>query len=399
MKNTEFFRHLEIEASGIGVANADTLEVKLSEDYKPEKILIPQNVEQLITIVKLANKYKMPIYPIGSGTGFCRGVAPFQKGVLVSLQKIAKLIEYRPDNMSIEVEAGMSIAGLQEILAKDNIFFPIDTNNNSSTIGGLVARNAFGRKKHLYKTTRFYVLGMEFISPGGELIKVGGRTIKNVSSYDLHQLLAGSWGAFGIITKVTLRVKPLPEKNTVLECLAKDVAEVLKLIETILFKEKTNLASLVFEQKSGSDFLLQAELEGFAETLKQQQEILQEKYDFKETKKLLNEWDGENAVITIPLKSYIKGLGQLLELGKKYPDLKLRGNATSGLIYVKLKKDDELLQSITTIVDALEGNFIFENAGLIKKDTGTGYADILKKIKNKIDPNNILVPTSRVIKE
>src|SRR5690606_10187894 len=124
-------------------------------------------------------------------------------GVLVSLRRMANVVENRPNNMSIEVEAGMTISQIQKVLNEDNIYFPIDSNDNS-TIGGLIAANGYGRKKYLHKTTRFYVMGMEFVSPQGDLINVGGRTIKNVSSYDLHQLLAGSWGVFGIITKAIL---------------------------------------------------------------------------------------------------------------------------------------------------------------------------------------------------
>lgn len=375
------------------ISNAQDIGLKLSREYSQKDVLLPRNTEQLITMVKLANQYGVPLYPIGNGSRFFKGVKPFQEGVLVSLRRMANVVENRPNNMSIEVEAGMTISQIQKVLNEDNIYFPIDSNDNS-TIGGLIAANGYGRKKYLHKTTRFYVMGMEFVSPQGDLINVGGRTIKNVSSYDLHQLLAGSWGVFGIITKAILKVKPIPEKSLVLQTLAKDAKGLVEIVEKVLFKEKVNLAAITFSQ-ADSGFLVQAELEGFEETLKEQQEMLQKQYGFKVIPHFPDGEYTENILISLPLKNYVAGLSQILEI----PQVNIRGNASSGLIYLKLKDDRNIVDSLKDIVKTLEGDLILENQNLTQRERGSGFDSLLKDIKNKVDPKNILIPSTRVLKE
>lgn len=379
------------------ISNAQDLGLKLSREYSQKDVLLPRNTEQLVTMVKLANQYGVPLYPIGNGSRFSQGVKPFQEGVLVSLRRMTNVVENRPNNMSIEVEAGMTISQLQKVLNEDNIYFPIDSNDNS-TIGGLIAANGYGRKKYLHKTTRFYVMGMEFVSPQGELINVGGRTIKNVSSYDLHQLLAGSWGVFGIITKAILKVKPIPEKSLVLQSQAKDAKGLLEIIEKVLFKEKVNLAAITFFQ-ADSGFLVQVELEGFEETLKEQQEMLQKLYGFEVIPHFPDVENNENATISLPLKNYVTGLNKILEIKQGHPQVNIRGNAGSGLIYLKLKDDKNIVDSLKDIVKTLEGDLIMENRNLIQRERGSGLESLLKDIKNKVDPKNILIPSTRVLKE
>ncbi|NLT94531.1 MAG: FAD-binding oxidoreductase [Clostridia bacterium] len=341
------------------VSTALEMGLNLSREYEAKDVLLPQDTEQLMIIVKTANQYRVPLYPIGNGTRFAQGVKPFPEGIFVSLKKMNNCIEYRPNNMNIEVEAGITVSQIQKILAKDNIYFPIDSNDRS-TIGGLIAANGYGRKKFLHKTTRFYVMGMEFVSPRGELIKVGGRTIKNVSSYDLHQLLAGSWGVFGIITKAILKVKPKPEKELVLETTAKDGTELLKVLERVLFSEKINLASLTFEQ-SHWGFPVRAELEGFAQTLQEQQEMLENEYGFRVPEGFFTTQSKENITIALPLKNYIKGLEKILELKQKKPQLNIRGNAGSGLIYLNFSGIESIIEKIKDIANTLEGDLVFEN--------------------------------------
>ncbi|KJS81017.1 MAG: hypothetical protein JM58_17935 [Peptococcaceae bacterium BICA1-8] len=398
MGNEEFLRSLREEVDNIATAiNPSDLGINLEHNYNPQLILAPNNISEIVTIMKLANKYGVSVYPIGSGSKFVKGICPFDEGVLVSLKNINKVVEYRPDNMSVEVESGLSINELQGMLAKDNIFFPIDTSNDLQTIGGIIATDAFGRKKYMYKTTRFYVMGMEFVSPQGEIIKVGGRTIKNVSSYDVHQLLAGSWGALGIITKATLRVKPIPEKGLVLQYVVKNGNELLRIIDSILFKEKLSLASLTFEQLDSS-FLIKVELEGFAETLKLQQDLLEKNHGFKESNTNYADINNTQGIISLPLKSYLKGLEKLLELTKPETGIKIKGNATSGLLSFDINASREILQNLSDSINSLQGTLIFENLSLTQKNRGNAYNLLLRDIKNKIDPKHILVPASKVVR-
>lgn len=378
------------------ISKVGDMGLKLSPEYSRRDVLLPRNTEQLISIVQLANHYHVPLYPIGSGSRFNQGVRPFEEGILVSLSRMASIVENRPDNMSIEVEAGITVSKVQEALKPSNIYFPIDS-NDGSTVGGLIAANGYGRKKYLYKTTRFYVMGMEFVSPLGDLIKVGGRTIKNVSSYDLHQLLAGSWGVFGIITKAILKVKPIPEKTLVLQSLVKDAKELPELIEQVLFKEKFDLAAVTFSQ-ADSGFLVQVELEGFAETLDKQHEILQNQYGFKATSQYLGGEAVENVKISLPPKNYLAGLNRILGVQQVHSHLSFGGNAGSGLIYLKLN-DEKVMDELKEIISTLGGDLVVENQNLLQKEGNSGIKTLLRDIKTAIDPNNILVPSTRVLKE
>lgn len=396
MGYSSFLQRLQQEMGADNfLSQADEISLKLNREYHRRDVLLPRNTEQLVTMVRLANQYHVPLYPIGNGSRFSQGIGPFEEGVLVSLRQMEGVVENRPDNMSIEVEAGITVSKVQEVLKADNIYFPIDANDRS-TVGGLIAANGYGRKKYRYKTTRFYVLGMEFVSPQGELIQVGGRTIKNVSSYDLHQLLTGSWGVFGIITKAILKVAPIPEKILVMARLVKGAEGLVETIAKVLFQEQFNVAAVTFSQ-AASGFLVQAELEGFAKTLKLQQEVLQSQYGFEETFHVSDAGHEANVKISLPLKNYLPGLNQVLGIQQSYPHITIGGNAGSGLIYLKID-DDRVIDELKDIVIPLEGELVWKNLNLTQKECRSGLKNLLWDIKKAIDPNHILVPSTRVLK-
>jgi glycolate oxidase len=370
----------------------------LGSEYKPDLVIYPQSVDDLIKAVRLANEHKIPLYPIGSSSKFKSAVAPFTGGVLISTKRLNKIIEYRPDNMSIEVEAGMKINELQEALAKDNIFYPVEDRFTNATIGGQVAANSYGRKKYMYKSARFYVMGLEFVSPQGELVRVGGRTVKNVSGYDVSQLLTGSWGVLGIITKVTLRVRPIPQKRTQLEYITEDFSKVTEVIDSIL-KEQISLASLTF-RKTDRKYLLQLELEGFVESLELQVNSLKDKYGFKDGSKSQIEVNNySEAIISLPLDTYCQGLKEIEAL-KDSQGLIYQGNITNGLVELNSQLlNQELVNKITSVVNDLQGTLVYQGQRLTKKERGTGYIKVLKNLKSVVDPHHILIPQSLVLKE
>ena len=176
-------------------------------------MVAPETVEEIGEIMKIANKHKIPVYPLGSGSQFSQGVAPFKGGILLSLRNLKKITEYRPSNMSVEVEAGITLEELTNVLIKDNLYFPIQTENPKSTLGGLVARNGYGRNRYKYHTIRKYVLGVEFVSPKVSL-SVWEADCKNVSSLDVSQLITGSWG---ILNTRLLSGSTPSEANEILE--------------------------------------------------------------------------------------------------------------------------------------------------------------------------------------
>lgn len=373
----------------------------LEAGYSPDLILYPESTKDIESIMKLANKLQLPIYPVGTGTMFLKKIEPFTSGILLSTEKLKKIVEYRPKNMSIEVEAGLTFQELQKLLAQDNIFYPVEPDEGSSTIGGQVAVNGYGRKKYMYKSSRFYIMGMEFISAQGDMIRVGGRTVKNVSGYDVSQLLAGSWGLFGIITKVTLRLKPLPENNLIMKYIFRDLAAVHDIIKRIL-DEQLSLASLVL-RTDGEEVSVQLELEGFNETVELQASEMERKYGFKRTAILLEKRKEMPFTFMVPLQNYGKALQSIWTWAEKnHLSISIQGNVTNGVLEMGLKnpvKDEgKLMAELSKEFQKFEGSLTYRGNILTAKAETTNRK-LLLDIKRQVDPNKILVPEILFLKE
>jgi len=186
--------------------------------HLPDVVIAPETAEKIAAIVKLANQYKIPIVPRGGGTNLSGGSVPLQGGIVLSLHKMDKILEIDEENLTATVQAGVITAALHQAAEKIGLFYPPDPQSMfMSTIGGNVAENAGGPHCLKYGVTRDYILGMEVVTPTGDVLRLGGKVIKYVSGYDLMRLFTGSEGTLGIITEVTLKLLPLPEtKKTIL---------------------------------------------------------------------------------------------------------------------------------------------------------------------------------------
>jgi glycolate oxidase FAD binding subunit len=175
-------------------------------------------VDALTKLVKDAAASRQPIYPIGGGTQQHRLADITEPGISISTSSITQLIDYPHEDMTITVQAGMTIANLQRELAKHHQSLPIDIPYpERATVGGSMAANISGPRKLGHGTWRDYVLGVSWINDQGQLAKAGGRVVKNVAGYDFCKLFCGSLGTLGIITQVTMKVKPLPEKRVIVQ--------------------------------------------------------------------------------------------------------------------------------------------------------------------------------------
>ncbi len=180
--------------------------------YMPDIVLLPSNTEEVSKIMKLAYEHDIPVTPQGGRTGLSGGALPIKGGIVLSLLKMKKIIEIDEKNMQVVVEPGVISSDLQKELKKYNLFFPPDPSSTiESTIGGNVAENAGYTRAVKYGVTRDYVLGIEAVLPNGDIIKVGGRTLKNVAGYDLTSLLVGSEGTLAIVTKIIFKLLPMPK--------------------------------------------------------------------------------------------------------------------------------------------------------------------------------------------
>ncbi len=190
--------------------------------YLPEVVVHPGSTEEVAAIVRLAAEHRLPLLPRGAGSGFTGGALPVQGGIVVVLTRMNRIVEIDSDNLVAVVEPGVVTARLQEAVERLGLFYPPDpASKEFSTLGGNIAECAGGPRCVKYGVTRDYVLGLTVVTPTGDIIHTGGRTMKNVVGYDLTRLFVGSEGTLGIVTAIILRLLPKPAaKRTMLAMFA-----------------------------------------------------------------------------------------------------------------------------------------------------------------------------------
>lgn len=190
-----------------------------SEEGMPSAVLKPESAQEVSEAASLAFDSKIPVIPRGAGTGMTGGAVPLKDTVILSLEGMNRIIDIDEKNMVAAVEPGVINGHLQDKLEEKGLFYPPDpASMNFCTLGGNVAENAGGPRAIKYGVTKDYVLGLEAALPDGRIFSTGGKTYKGVVGYDLTRLLVGSEGTLGIITKIFLKVLPLPEETVTLLC-------------------------------------------------------------------------------------------------------------------------------------------------------------------------------------
>jgi glycolate oxidase FAD binding subunit len=182
------------------------------DDFGPLSIIRPQSVAEVGDLVRRAVAEGQALYPVGGGTMLDLGLPPTRPGWAVDLRSLGQVIDYPARDMTITVQAGITLAALQSQLATENQRLPIDVPRSSeATLGGALAANVSGPRRLGFGTLRDYVIGITTVNDEGQQVKAGGRVVKNVAGYDLAKLHIGALGSLGIISQVTLKLRPLPE--------------------------------------------------------------------------------------------------------------------------------------------------------------------------------------------
>src|SRR5262245_60187742 len=174
----------------------------------------PQSLAEVGESIREAAAANHAVFALGGQTMLDFGLPPSRPGVGIDLRGLDRVIDYPARDMTITVQAGIAIAKLQELLRAENQRLPIDVPlAERATLGGVLATNTSGPRRYGFGTLRDYVIGMSAVNDRGEEIKAGGRVVKNVAGYDLCKLFIGSLGTLGIISQVTLKLRPLPEEQ------------------------------------------------------------------------------------------------------------------------------------------------------------------------------------------
>ena len=186
--------------------------------HLPEVVVHAGATEEVSSVLKLANRHRIPVLPRGAGSGFSGGTLPVQGGIVLVLTRMDRILDIDADNLTAEVEPGVVTAELQRQVERRGLFYPPDpASKEFCTMGGNVAECAGGPRCVKYGVTRDYILGLEVVTPTGDIIRTGGRALKNVVGYDLTRLFVGSEGTLGIVTRILVRLLPKPEaKKTML---------------------------------------------------------------------------------------------------------------------------------------------------------------------------------------
>ncbi len=404
----------------------------------PKAIVAPGTAEEVSGVVKYANAENLGIVPRGNGGMMACGGIPRKVDIVLSLLRLDRIIDHDIANMSLTVEAGITLAGLQKKLAnggKGN-FLPLDPPHmEKATIGGVVATNASGPKRYLYGTVRDLLLGLQAVSPAGDIVSFGGKTMKNVSGYDMVKLMTGSWGSLGIITGVTTKLLPLPEASATLllsfDALSAAGPFIRKILHSVLLPSAVDLIGGKASERLGatSNYLLAINLEGFSEAVDRQVSEIDdaarkggavsvnilkgtEGDDFWTRVRDFAPDMGEEPSPPVILKSnfVISRHVEILETHEKAAQAAGIGaafllRAGNGILYTYLSGTPkavgglaELIGKLTAEAVKFEGNLVVESCPPEIKEKISVWGErrsdhlIMRRLKEKMDPKGVLNP-------
>ena len=240
----------------------------ISEDYshdelggisrKPDILVKAHNSEEVSKVVKYAYEHSIPIVARGSGTGLVGASVPIHGGIMIETTQMNKILELDEDNLTLTVEPGVLLMEIGKYVEERDFFYPPDPGEKSATIGGNISTNAGGMRAVKYGVTRDYVRGLEVVLPNGDIMEMGGKVVKNSAGYSLKDLVIGSEGTLGIITKAVLKLLPLPKYSISLLIPFENIDNAIDAVPTII-RSKAIPTAVEFMQKeviySAEEFL------------------------------------------------------------------------------------------------------------------------------------------------
>lgn len=188
-------------------------EMTIYGHYLPEAVLQAQSTEEISAVLGYCNRRNIPVTPRGAGTGLCGGCVAKEGGIVLSTERMKQVLEVDTRNMTATVEPGVLLMEFPKALEGTGLFYPPDPGEKTATMGGNAMTNAGGMRAVRYGVTRDYVLGMEVVLANGDILTLGGKNVKTSSGYSLIDLMVGSEGTLGILTKLTVKLVPEPKAN------------------------------------------------------------------------------------------------------------------------------------------------------------------------------------------
>jgi glycolate oxidase len=229
----------KILPSGEIVFDPQTLEKyagdKWFASHQPDAVALPRSTKSVSTLLRFANRHGIPVTPRGAGHGYVGGCVPMRGGIVLSLERMNRIKEINAADFVAVVQPGVNTQTLQKTVERRGLFYPPDPASRADNfIGGNIATNAGGPRCLKYGVTRDYVLGLEVALADGTVVRLGGRTHKNKTGFELHRLFVGSEGLLGVITEATLKLVPLPPFRAVLAASFHSMKDAVRALQGIL---------------------------------------------------------------------------------------------------------------------------------------------------------------------
>jgi len=208
----------------------------------PDVVVKPKTTDQVAKILALANRKMIPVTPRGGATGLCGGCIAVQGGILLSLERMDRILEVDSDNQMATVEAGVTLMDFYGAVEEEGLFFPPHPGEESAMIGGLIATNAGGSRAVKYGVIRNYVRGLEVVLPTGSVVRLGGKLMKSSTGYSLLNLMIGSEGTLGVITQAIIQLMPSPQMTRTLIVPYHDLQEAIETVPLLIKRKILPLA-------------------------------------------------------------------------------------------------------------------------------------------------------------
>ncbi len=448
----ELIKHLGADKVTVDADILDKYSMDETSDLKGSADILvrAESAQDVSAVLKICGKFKIPVIPRGAGTGVTGGAVPMSGGVVLSLEKLDKIIEIDSANMVAVVEPGVITSEIDKAVKQYGLYYPPDPASlDICSIGGNVAENAGGARAVKYGTTKDYILGLEFVLPDGTIIQSGGKNIKNVTGYNIAGLLCASEGTLAVITKIFLRLIPAPAVvkdilipfdtideavNSVTKILSSNIMPVaLEFME----KDAIELASKYLEKKfpypeAGAHLLIQIDgptdesvvsvmekivscINADMDKISAAESDIQREIIWKARRSMRKAIESESTVFlaedSVVPRSEIPAF--LKEIKTKLIEWNLRsvmfGHAGDGNVHIDVLKGSMNNDEWKKIVPHIKG-MIYKTAvslgGTITGEHGIGFTrkdylgialtdgeiELMKRIKKAFDPDNILNP-------
>jgi glycolate oxidase len=417
-------------------------------EYLPDVIVKVKDNRQVSSILKFANEYRIPVTPRGAATGLSGGCLAVNGGILLVLLEMNRVYDVNPIDLFVEVQAGAVTVDVDKAASKYKLFYPPDPGSmKTSTIGGNIAENAGGLRGLKYGVTKDYVNSMEVVLPTGEIINIGTRTVKSVTGYNLVDLMVGSEGTLGVVTKATLSLLPVPPARASLLAMFASLTEAAKTVRDIVAEGvitatlelvdnvtinaiedylkiglDRNVGAMLLIEVDGQQGSVDIEAEVVRKVCAQNNALSCKLATSQKERDVL--WSARRAALsslarikpstiledaTVPRSRIVELVEAVISISKKY-DIMIGtfGHAGDGNLHPTIltdlrdkeeeKRVEKAIEEIFIETVRLDGTLSGEHgigitkAKFLKLEISDEVYRLMKKIKQALDPNNILNP-------